>query len=78
MVHAAAPSKALPLTLTTIILITHMGPADLLTRHGVIRYGPGGFSVHAARNTKYQRNGPRDVRLNPTLLISLILIPTVL
>lgn len=60
MVHAAAPSKALPLTLTTIILITHMGPADLLTRHGVIRYGPGGFSVHAARNTKYQRNGPRD------------------
>ncbi|KAF8691596.1 Eukaryotic aspartyl protease, partial [Rhizoctonia solani] len=28
--------------------------------HGIIHYGPGGFSVHADRNVKYRPNGPSD------------------
>ncbi|KAH7325224.1 aspartic peptidase domain-containing protein [Rhizoctonia solani] len=33
---------------------------ELYPVHGVIRYGPGGFSVHADRNAKYRANGPSD------------------
>ncbi|CUA77935.1 hypothetical protein RSOLAG22IIIB_12914 [Rhizoctonia solani] len=35
-------------------------PPDFYPIHGVIHYGPGGFSVHADRNTKYRPNGPSD------------------
>ncbi|CAE7144413.1 unnamed protein product [Rhizoctonia solani] len=37
-----------------------MIPRDFYPVHGVIHYGPGGFSVHADRNTKYRPNGPSD------------------
>ncbi|CAE6404307.1 unnamed protein product [Rhizoctonia solani] len=35
-------------------------PPDFYPVHGVIHYGPGGFSVHADRNRKYRPNGPSD------------------
>ena len=38
-----------------------MIPPDFYPVHGVIHYGPGGFSVHADRNIKYRPNGPSDV-----------------
>ncbi|CAE6470035.1 unnamed protein product [Rhizoctonia solani] len=37
-----------------------MVPPEIYPVHGVIHYGPGGFSVHAHRNTKYIPNGPQD------------------